>query len=585
MAMCYGVDDGIVERAASWRKAGYRIGIMTGVAWGGYQDWYEGRYDGVCHREDIQKNKKGEEVGHGGTVYYMAPSMGYNKYLAERVEFAVGKVQPEYLIMEEPEFWSHSGYSDTFKKEWEAKYGEPWRAPDSDPVTRWKAAKLMYELYWRALDVTMSAGKKAAAANGKSIKCVVATHSLVNYTCWRIVSPEASMMSLPACDGIIAQAWTGTARSPIKYEGVVAERSFENGILEYGIVANMDRIPGKEVWLLHDPVEDNPDRDWNDYRDNWERTVAASLLCPEINRYEVLPWPDRIYNHPYKAGPKTDEKIMIPDAYRKELARIFQAFREMPDDSPGCFKWRSPDPGIGVIFSDTAMFMRGEPAGSTPHLDEFYGQALPLIKHGIMVRPVQAEFVAGDGFLDQYKVIMLSYDFQLPPSREFQDALVRWVNNGGGLIYVGRDYHPYFSVPEWWNDGGKTAQTPVQALMKALGVGDEEVGAMKVGKGWAHVIRKPAADWAESRAGSQECLRTVRAMTAMAAPEVEWREANYMLLERGPFITGQVFSETESDAPLAIPGRWINLFSDSEDVLTDPVFKPGSPILMKKVAP
>lgn len=150
------------------------------------------------------------------------------------------------------------------------------------------------------------------------------------------------------------------------------------------------------------------------------------------------------------------------------------------------------------------------------------------------------------------------------------------------MIYIGRDEHPYFSVPEWWNDCGRTRQTPVERLMRALEVGDKKEGAIQVGKGWVHVLRKPAAQWAESRAGSQECIRTVREMLGRVAPEIEWRETNYMLLERGPFITGQVFSETESDTPLTVQGRWINLFSDSDEALTDPVFPPGSPILMRK---
>lgn len=584
LAMVYGVDEGVVSRAQSWREAGYRIGIMTGVAWGHYQDWYEGRHDGKTHREDIQHDREGNELSHGGSVYYMVPSEGYVDYLAGRIEETVRAAGPEYLVMEEPEFWARAGYSETFRKEWFRRYGEPWEPPHSSPSARWKAARLMYELYRRALEATLSAGKRSAAVEGRRIKCLVATHSLINYTLWSIVSPESSLMSLPQCDGVVAQVWTGTARTPIKYEGRVAERSFENAFLEYGIMANMARIPGKEVWFLHDPVEDDPNHDWEDYRRNWEETVAASLLWPEVNRYEVMPWPDRIYDRRYKAGPLTDEKVLIPPGYRRELERVIAALGRMPHASSGCCRWLTPDPGIGVVLSDTAMWMRGEPPGSSMRLDGFYGLALPLVKHGVAVRPVQAEFVHRPGFLDPYRVILLSYDFQMPPSPQFHEALAAWVRGGGALVYVGRRSHPFFGVPEWWNEGGKGAGTPLDALRSALGIEGEEDGVFQVGKGTAEMIYEPAAAWAESPEGARRCLEVVRKALARAAPEVEWRQANHMLVQRGPFLAGRVLEESGSDEPLRIGGRWINLFSDSEEVLVDPVFRPGESILLEKAA-
>lgn len=58
------------------------------------------------------------------------------------------------------------------------------------------------------------------------------THSLLNYSHWRIVSPESSLLQVGA-DGYIAQVWTGTARTPNYYEGGRKERTFETAFLEY----------------------------------------------------------------------------------------------------------------------------------------------------------------------------------------------------------------------------------------------------------------------------------------------------------------------------------------------------------------
>ena len=48
VAMVYGVDPGLPERLASWRAAGYRTYVMTGVAWGNYQNY---RADGETGTE------------------------------------------------------------------------------------------------------------------------------------------------------------------------------------------------------------------------------------------------------------------------------------------------------------------------------------------------------------------------------------------------------------------------------------------------------------------------------------------------------------------------------------------------------
>ena len=66
------------------------------------------------------------------------------------------------------------------------------------------------------------------------VKCYVPTHSLVNYSQWQIVSPEASLASLPCVDGYIAQVWTGTSREPNFFDGRKRERVFETAYLEYG---------------------------------------------------------------------------------------------------------------------------------------------------------------------------------------------------------------------------------------------------------------------------------------------------------------------------------------------------------------
>src|SRR5580658_6684436 len=46
VAIVYGFDSTMTQRVKSWRDHGYRVHLMTGVAWGNYQDYLHGQFDG-----------------------------------------------------------------------------------------------------------------------------------------------------------------------------------------------------------------------------------------------------------------------------------------------------------------------------------------------------------------------------------------------------------------------------------------------------------------------------------------------------------------------------------------------------------
>ena len=87
----------------------------------------------------------------------------------------------EAVYLEEPEFWARSGWSEGFKREWKDYYHEDWVAPDSSPEAQYRASKLKYFLYRRALAQVFASVKQWGQEHGKSIPCYVPTHSLINY--------------------------------------------------------------------------------------------------------------------------------------------------------------------------------------------------------------------------------------------------------------------------------------------------------------------------------------------------------------------------------------------------------------------
>jgi len=150
VAIVYGIDTNLPARIATWREHGYRTHVMTGVAWGQYQDYLYGRFDGINHEDEAQMDRNGNKIGHGGDVYYMCPGTNYGKFLCVGVQRALD-AGAEAIHLEEPEFWDRAGYSEGFKCEWKAYYHEDWLSPDSAVDARWRTTKLKYFLYRRAM--------------------------------------------------------------------------------------------------------------------------------------------------------------------------------------------------------------------------------------------------------------------------------------------------------------------------------------------------------------------------------------------------------------------------------------------------
>lgn len=56
------------ERVKSWKERGYIIHFMTGIAWGEYQDYFTGQWDGKWHLDEGQVTQTGDTIWHGHMV-------------------------------------------------------------------------------------------------------------------------------------------------------------------------------------------------------------------------------------------------------------------------------------------------------------------------------------------------------------------------------------------------------------------------------------------------------------------------------------------------------------------------------------
>lgn len=558
VALVYHIGKDLPQRLDSWRNRGYKVHVMTGVAWGDYQDFLYGTYDGVNHEDYVQTDRNGKKIGHGGDVYYMCPSETYGGYLSVGIERALD-AGAEAVHLEEPEFWARAGYSEGFKREWKSHFGSDWMPPHESVDGQWKSSQLKYFLYRRALTQIFERVAAWNQKHGKQVRCYVPTHSLLNYAHWCIVSPQSSLAQIDGCDGYIAQVWTGTARTPNYFRGIRAERTFETAFLEYAAMQNLVRSTGRRVWYLNDPIEDNPRHDWNDYQKNWESTLVASLLQPEVWHYEVAPWPERIFGGTYPRDAPKEKQQTIPPHYATELQVVMNELNNMNQPE---VQWQSGMAGVGVVVSDSLMFQREQPTPSDPNMAHFYGQALPLLKRGILAEPVQLENMGIKGILDRFKVLSLSYQGQKPLSRDVHVALAQWVKQGGVLVVCDDDSDPYNHVKEWWNEQGKTKIIPRQQLFAELGINDADFPqsaiTLPVEKGFVQWVKKNPVQFALSQQADDQWAATIQSACGRAG--LNWTPSNHILLRRGPYVIASGLAQSPvGEKVQRIAGRFINL--------------------------
>jgi len=581
VVMCYGVLPTNVKNIAKWKEEGYIVQVMTGVAWGSYQDYLYGRFDGVNHVDEAQTDKNGNVISHGGDIYYMCPGINYGKFLCVGVKRALDS-GAEAIHLEEPEFWVRAGWSEGFKREWNAYYHEDWVPPDSSPEAQYKASLLKYYLYRRALKQIFDFIKEYNKEHGEHVKCYVATHSLINYSSWGIVSPESSLMKVGA-DGYIAQIWTGTARTPNLYEGVQKERTFETAFLEYGAMMNIVQSTGGRVWFLNDPVEDDPNHSWRDYKTNWESTLTASLLWPQVWRYEVMPWPERVFHGTYPTKDVTERKAgepvtkePIPPDYATELMTVINALNHMKQSE---VQWKCGTRSIGVVVSDTMMFERYGPSASDPHLGSFFGLALPPLMHGMPVEPVQLENASIKGFLKPYKILLMTYEGMKPMEREYSAAIADWVKQGGVLVFVDDDSDPFNTIKAWWNEGSNACVNPREALFEQMGMAkNAKPGAHKVGKGWLIYDQSSPAKLTYQANGANH----VRVLIHMACEKAHlpYHTTNYVILRRGPYVIASGLDQSLPQSPYILHGHFIDLFDANLPILSSVALNPGKRFLL-----
>jgi hypothetical protein len=424
------------ERMHSWLQAGYTVHTMYGFRT--YTDYAQ------AHPDEVQRDRYGLPLVIERVSYYMVPAPARIEAAKQYVREALANGSVA-IVPEEPEYFARAGYEESFKQEWQRVYGEEWQPPHSSPLARWRSERLKAQM---ELNIIREMLREAQRVKPDACR-MLAIHSPINYANWGIVFPHAAAVAMPELQEIIGQVWTGTARTPCLLDGIRAERTFETAYLEYSSLWHLVRGTGKKVWFLMDPVEDNPNRTMEDYRSNYEQTLIAALMFPDVARYEAMPWPERIFGR-------------VPDPQATQVLSVLSVLQSMSEQKGA--KLQAGTSGIATFTADSMMWQRAEPVRS--RWENFDGLTYPLLTKGIPVQVLSLDRAHEQGYLNGFKVLLLNYDTMTPPSAQTHRAIKRWVEQGGWLIITGDD-SPYAGVADaWWVKAGY--KSPLEHLFATL---------------------------------------------------------------------------------------------------------------------
>lgn len=622
--MVYGLNESLESRMQQYRERGYKVHLMLGCAWGNYKEYLCGKWDGKEHWDECQTDRKGNPILHGVDTPYMVPTLSFIQYLTEHLCTLIDKGITE-IYMEEPEFWEAGGYSEAFKKEYLAYYGVDWEPPHTNINAKYRSSRLKAYLYGRLIRHLSRNIKEYGRKTGKEIHFYVATHSLVNYAQWKIMSPESRLLDVDEVDGFIAQVWTGTSGTGNVYGGHYRSRTFETAYLEYGIMQELVKGTDKEVWFLQDPVEDNPEHGWEEYADKYKKTLTAALFWPDVDHYEVCPWPNRVFKgrYPRKVGlaegmiPTEDMEGAknIPDTYATFLAGMIQTLGDMTKEESETEK-----DAVGVFLADSCMYQRTYPDQVEHHgqkinlsgmedwmnrlifqkeeerqlllsmekmeyaykeccaFPDWFGLTLPLLKYGLPIQPVYFDhMVRYEEYLRKYRYLILSYEFMKPESEEFHHKLVEWVKQGGTLFYIGKDFDPYNYLQEWWQKF--FCDTPAQHLFAEFGMDKEPAnGCYRIGEGNVLVWNEVPALLSVNEAIADKYRNWIREGLKMGG--YHWKMCNYLSVRRDPYIVIASMQESDMGSVYTKEGLFVDLYEDKYPVVERVLVEPGQEKLL-----
>jgi len=535
----------------SWQQNGFTVGRMFFADSDAANAYWTGKWDGTPHPDEVERDRDGNVVKCAGVRPYMLPTQGWISHLAEMTDASLA-AGAAAILPEEPLAHVFTGYEKAFQQLWEDRYSRPWEPQHASTEARFLTAQLKNELYIKLEECLLQRTQQFERTTGKDVAFILPIHSLYSNIAAQLVAPLGTSTNIPNVDGYIGQIWTGPVNWALGCYDSPRKSFFASAYVLYDYFTQLTAASDKRLWLLVDPVEDNPNHKWSEFSEWYKHCIVAMLLMNDVDSYEIMPWPDRIFLPGYATGGGTP----APEDYRITILAVTQVLQEMPPQG----KWiaqalhnrkgdEAVSDGIGIAIADTLMWQKLE----HPRLQGIYSLLLPLVERGIPVSSFIMERVSDQAYLSRFNVIVLSYECFKPISASMNIALADWVKSGGSLIVLGKDGDELDNSKDfWWCNLG--FDSPLDHLLAHVKSGGQADNEWKIGSGW--VIRNDISPTAFADPAVAE--RTYLPLLDLAlkkAGQGALETPGSFCMQRGPFIIAHAETNT-----LAISGKLIDIF-------------------------
>lgn len=557
----------------SWRGHGFEVGRMFFADSDATNEYWTGKWDGTPHDDEVERDAKGDVVMCAGVRPYMLPTDGWIRYLEqmtrESLAAGAGAVLPE-----EPLAHVHTGYEDSFKRIWQQRYDMPWQPESASPAARYLTAQLKNELYIKLERRLAEVTEQHAGSMGRDAAFIVPIHSLYSNVASSLVAPLGTSLRIDGVDGYIGQIWTGPVRWALHHYDSPDKSFFDSAYLLYDYFVALADGTDRKLWLLIDPVEDDPNHQWSEFEEWYIHCLSAMLLFPQVDSYEVMPWPDRIFLPGHKTGGSTP----APERFRiivLSATQVLQEIRKGGEWNPHLPKVgrARPTGGIGVVLADTVMWERE----AFPTLQGVYGMLMPLVRQGIPVTACLLERAGEPGYLDRFDTLVLSYEVMKPADAHAHKPLADWVRRGGSLVVLG-EAEDLDGGRFWWHEAGHAS--PLHHLFDELGLDNiNEDGDRPAGDGVALRRTQSPRTFGQPDVAAGMYLPLVREALSRSKGSDPWNTPGSFCLQRGPFVIAHA-----TRSAVNLRGIYVNVLEPDFPVVEDPVVAPGQSVVLRDVS-
>lgn len=559
---------GLRDQIAGWHDRGYTVGRMFFSDSDASNEYWTGKFDGTPHPEDVEKDAGGKTVLCAGVRPYMLPTPGWTKYLEEMVKHSIA-CGADAILPEEPLAHVHTGYEKEFAKLWEQEYKQPWLPENKSPEARFMTAELKRHLYGRLEARLAEVTREEALKAGRQIPFLLPVHTIYSNVASHLTAPLGESTNMPGVDGFVGQVWTGPINWSNANYGSENKSFFASAYALYDYFAELAVRGNRKLWMLVDPVEDDPNHTWPEFEQWYKHSTVASMMFPGINLFEVMPWPDRIFLPGYSMGGGTP----APERFRVITLSIVQAMQDLPSEG----KWVAPakdgvTEGVGVAVSDSLMSRHVK----MPMLQDPFSLLIPLAQAGVPVSSCVMERVRESQYLSRFRVIVVADAVYRPPSPDLNTALAQWVKRGGCLVLVGEP-EP-LDVPMWWTRMG--LKSPMEHLIAQLGSAPGTAESEEpVGRGYILRLPKPASSFADPETSRRVYLPLIARALQRAGVAGGLQQPGTFCLRRGAYVVTHAATQ-----PLQMKGSFIDVLDPQLPLVTQVSLKPGESGLYRDVA-